>query len=603
MNGVNTLDETRVWRWLWIYTLTSIGVYGAITALGSRYALGVPNVQRPILVVIGLFVATFVIHLLALRAAVRLPNTAKLLGWIVGTSVLFRAILIVSPPFMEIDIYRYLWDGAVSATGESPFRYSPLQVSIAVSQLEAQQPIHDERLHRLAELAATDDGLRDVLGIIHYAELRTVYPPVSQWVFRAVAHCTPGQSSADTRVRMMKIGMVLFDVATLGFVLALLQWAGRHWGWAIAYGWCPLVLKEFANSGHLDAIAVCLCTASLAVAARWWQSGHSTWLASLSSTTLLALAVGAKLYPIVLGPLLLVMWWRRASLMHVGVNALVLATVVFATFRPMYAFDPPAAPQSTSLANADDLPPPPMEPDDGADQAELLQGPSPKNDGLLVFLQKWEMNDWLFCVVLENLRPQAVVPFEQRPWFSVVPDDWSSGIVSRWATMVDDIATWLGMEQLGSLADNPSRASFLLTRCVLTGVLVLFAFWLAWTSTSLEASVADWLAAGFLTLAWFWLLAPTQNPWYWCWAMPLLPFVRGKAWMAISCLVLAYYTRFWLTAHFTVPGVFYTRYDGQYFFYFVVVWLEFAPCLVWLLAAWWLRNRGGRAGAELSSPS
>ena len=44
-------------------------------------------------------------------------------------------------------------------------------------------------------------------------------------------------------------------------VLRLLTQTGRHRGWAIAYGWCPLVIKEIANSGHLDALATCSMTA------------------------------------------------------------------------------------------------------------------------------------------------------------------------------------------------------------------------------------------------------------------------------------------------------------------------------------------------------
>ena len=32
---------------------------------------------------------------------------------------------------------------------------------------------------------------------------------------------------------------------------------------ACAYAWCPLVMKEFANSGHVDALAVFLTVAAL----------------------------------------------------------------------------------------------------------------------------------------------------------------------------------------------------------------------------------------------------------------------------------------------------------------------------------------------------
>ena len=97
--------------------------------------------------------------------------------------------------------------------------------------------------------------------------------------------------------------------------------------------------------------------------------------------------------------------------------------------------------------------------------------------------------------------------------------------------------------------------------------------------------------AGFLTLAWFWLLCPTQNPWYWTWALPLLPFARSRVWMAVSGFVLLYYLRFWLTYDWADTSVLGTGYMGSAFFDFVVTWLEFAPWFAWLTAGFFLRHR------------
>ena len=86
----------------------------------------------------------------------------------------------------------------------------------------------------------------------------------------------------------------------------------------------------------------------------------------------------------------------------------------------------------------------------------------------------------------------------------------------------------------------------------------------------------------FLTLAWFWLLLPTQNPWYWIWALPFVPFARNRAWLALGGLTLLYYLRFWLGYHWPNSPVWHTTYSGEVFFDYVVTWLEFAPWLVWL---------------------
>jgi hypothetical protein len=109
--------------------------------------------------------------------------------------------------------------------------------------------------------------------------------------------------------------------------------------------------------------------------------------------------------------------------------------------------------------------------------------------------------------------------------------------------------------------------------------------------TSKRQSVIALCEAAFLTLAWFWLLLPTQNPWYWLWAMPLLPFMRNRAWLVVSGLVLIYYLRFWFDYHHSDQLLLGTPYAGTAFFDFVVTWIEYAPWLLWLgVESWAARN-------------
>lgn len=106
-----------------------------------------------------------------------------------------------------------------------------------------------------------------------------------------------------------------------------------------------------------------------------------------------------------------------------------------------------------------------------------------------------------------------------------------------------------------------------------------------------EEQIATLAEGVFLTLAWFWLLAPTQNPWYWTWALPFLVFTRNRAWLWVSGIVFAYYLRFWLTDHYFTTAVLGSRYAGPAFFDFVVTWIEFFPWFVFLLSE--SRSRGG----------
>jgi len=195
---------------------------------------------------------------------------------------------------------------------------------------------------------------------------------------------------------------------------------------------------------------------------------------------------------------------------------------------------------------------------------------SSPHGGLKEFLKRWEINDLIFMVVLENLRSQTDLDPQQKPWFVLAPEDWS--IVG---------------------ADS----SFLIARVLTGGVFFLIACWLAWRAAG-ESNPQAWCRAGMLTLAWFWFTCPTQNPWYWCWVVPLLPFARYRTWHVVGACSLMYYLRFWLTAHYPEPPLLGTPYNGEYFFYFVVPWIEFAPCLLALGLECYLTNR--RITSQLS---
>jgi hypothetical protein len=370
---------------------------------------------------------------------------------------------------------------------------------------------------------------------------------------------------------VMKAWFVGFDLATLALVVALLRRIGRPVGWSVAYGWCPLVLKEVANSAHLDALTVFLTTLALYLAVRVLYDrpagpahapggGRSGTAVAMAAGFALGLAVGAKLYPVILAPLLVVSFARRlgwrcalAPLAAFGLTtALVLGPMV--PQRPGGGSPPGAA----ARAGGEDGPPlPPM---------ESFSEPAPPEPGLAAFASEWEMNDFLFLILMENLRPYADLPPHERAWFSVVPEPWRVALIAR---------------VQARLAIEPGRVPFFLSRAITSVLFVVLAAWFAWRARDAREAT-DWLRAAFLTVAWFWLLLPTLNPWYWLWAVPLLPFARNRAWLAISGLTFLYYLRFWLTYHYAETPVLGTRYPGPWFFDYVVTWLEFGPWFFWL---------------------
>lgn len=545
--------------------------YAAITYLSTRFHYESVFVDRPILAVLALFAVAFAAWLVAIRVVMRSSSgTARLMPVIFGAAIAFRAMMLVSYPIQEIDIYRYMWDGAVCTTGVSPFRFAPQQVRDGHVETAT-----DDDLRALLRMRDQHPAIAATLHRVHFGHLPTIYPPVSQAVFAAATLVTPSSGSVHARLIVMKAAFVLFDLATMWLVAAILRMVGRRPELCLIYGWCPLLMKEVANSGHLDAIAVFLATLVVFLVVRWFADPQSSHQAPSPSASLfrsalvggvLALAVGAKLYPIVLSPVLFIWLLRRRGITRAFAFGGTLSVVSLICLWPLL---PGAAPSRDPIADGPPVPVP-------------IASVSDSSQGLQTFLRSWEMNDFLFLIVVENVKPPSDAP---PAWFAIVPGD----VRVRWTA-------WLSERLALPLHEVPFLVARCLTAIAYAGVLV----WLVrrvWRSH--DALIL--LESLFLSVAWFWLLCPTQNPWYWTWALPLLPFARGRAWLVMSGLVFLYYLRFWFSYHLSTTPVAGTPYRGHVFFDLVVTWIEFAPWLACLAIAGWRRTQLQRSPRATSA--
>lgn len=539
-------------------------LYGALALLSPRFDALEDVCKRPVWSALGLMYAACAAHLYAVRIACRCAPGRRLLFLTIFPAVAFRLLLVGSVPILENDLYRYIWDGNVAAAGVSPYRYSPQQVL----QAEPNDPLDDE-LAQLIRIRNQRPGLRYLLEQVSHPDLPTIYPPVSQWFFECAANTSPQDANADTLLVVMKVWMTLFDLGTLGVLIAILRRTENHVGWSVAWGWCPLVLKEFANSGHLDSIAIFLTTSSLycAVGLMFGTNRRLTPFpaaeALLKSAIWLGLAVGAKLYAIVLLPMLALSILRRLGRTFAMLYVLATVAVSLCVLQPMWigfvvtndshelSQFKPAVQSSPS-----ELPPIPL----------THTRPQNPSGGLTAFLSRWEMNDFLFLLVVENLRVHDAMPEDEKPWFVLFPTS-----VRRRLTEFSQ-ATW---------ALDAAAATFRAARAMTLSVFIIIVCVLAVKASRANES-AGWLESAFLTLAWFWLLAPTQFPWYWCWALVLVPYARGRAWFCMSACSLYYYTRFWLTWH-NPTNVWGTPYDGWFFYFYVANWIAYAPWFAWLV--------------------
>lgn len=197
--------------------------------------------------------------------------TTLTLGFVVIAGVAMRLSLFGSEPILEDDYNRYLWDGALTAAGQNPYDHSPEEI--------ARGHGINTQLDRLRAHAGP------VFDHINYPQYRTVYPPVAQAVF-ALSHWVAPYSLDGWRAVLL-----IFELACLGFILAILSHLGRSPLWVSLYWWHPVVIKEVANSAHLEPVLMLPVLAAIFTILR---------TRPVLSSSLLAIAAGVKIWPLLL---------------------------------------------------------------------------------------------------------------------------------------------------------------------------------------------------------------------------------------------------------------------------------------------------------------
>lgn len=305
---------------------TLVDACGAVSAIVylwlARASHAPPVPLAPYLAAIALAWTALVALLWLSRDGGRV-GSALPLGRVVAWAVVFRAIGLFAEPVLEDDFYRYLWDGYVYAQLGSPYGVAPMAYFSDPSV-----PLVFQR----------------VLDGVNHPDLPTVYAPICQLLFLAAHWIAPGD------LLPIKLGLVVADLATLLLLRPFVRPTGM-----LLYAWCPLLVQETAFSAHPDALGILFAIAAFAAARR----GRHAWTASCA-----ALAVGSKLFALLLVPFLL----RRLPVRHVVLFALVLVLV----HAPI-----------------------------------LLAGSGSELIGLSTFLVGWEFNSTLFAVLAMLLGPVA----------------------------------------------------------------------------------------------------------------------------------------------------------------------------------------------------
>lgn len=166
----------------------------------------------------------------------RLHHDPKRALWLAMPLAGLSGLLLVSaPPVLSDDVYRYLWDARVLASGTDPYAYAPDDPALA--------------------------ALRDAYHpLINHPDLPTIYPPLAQLVF-SLANLLGHHPAA------FKLVALLAHLATVPLVARLAPPAIASRAVAL-YALSPLALAETALAGHVDAFAGLALTATALLVGR-----------------------------------------------------------------------------------------------------------------------------------------------------------------------------------------------------------------------------------------------------------------------------------------------------------------------------------------------
>ena len=234
-----------------------------------------------------------VLYLLAAWLVFHARPSRSTLLIVIAFAVLFRLSIVFAPPYLSDDIYRYVWDGRVQAAGINPYRYVPSAPELA---------------HLRDEVIYPKINRRD------YAH--TIYPPLAEVLFLLTTR-------VNEDVRWMKLTMLGFEVIAVWAIAQLLTSFGLAQQRILIYAWHPLVVWEFAGSGHVDVIAIAFIALAFLALQR---SKHFGAGLALACATLI------KLFPLVLLPVMLK--HRRWAIPVVLVTTIIVAYLPYLSVGP-----------------------------------------------------------------------------------------------------------------------------------------------------------------------------------------------------------------------------------------------------------------------------
>jgi hypothetical protein len=241
-----------------------LGIEAGLLFLGGR-----PDLAGDATATIATLLQTSLVYLISVFVVLKVSSSRGLTFWILGAALMFRLTVWPLFPTLTDDLYRYRWEGRLQEAGGNPYQSRP--VDPAWSRLR-------------------DETYNSLTG----KDFKTIYGPLLElycrWAYRLAAAVTP---HAVGQVFWLKLPAAVFDLASIGVLLALLRARAQPLERVLIYAWSPLPVLEFWVNGHNDSLVVFLLLAAcLAASAGRWTIAFAA----------LGCAAAAKIWPLLLLP-------------------------------------------------------------------------------------------------------------------------------------------------------------------------------------------------------------------------------------------------------------------------------------------------------------
>jgi hypothetical protein len=217
----------------------------------------------------------------------------KFLIYSFAVGLVARIILIPSEPILEDDFNRYLWDGAVTASGYNPYEFPPELLTLRDSS----------GILKYKDLNDLADSSEEIIGRINHPQIRTIYPPLAQGMFTISYLVKPWS------VTVWKSLLFILDLIALYLLIILLRKTDKPAVLSIIYWWNPILLHEIFNAGHMDVIMYPFILLGLIL---FFKDKF------VSSASMFALAAGGKIWPIIFLPFVFKKIIRNKKMLVLG---------------------------------------------------------------------------------------------------------------------------------------------------------------------------------------------------------------------------------------------------------------------------------------------